>query len=247
MRETWGLEGLIWDDLAMLRMEEGDLDGAESALANEYRLWVLFRTPNPEYLDLRIAQLRLLQGKAGESLSWLKRAEIHSRKSPGSMMPHEREHDVALALEAARSGAGEALQAARRAWRWSAEWRQEALPAQSAQMVADVTQAELAGIYAEATGGGGRHRRMYSWRWREPSGEPAIRDSEPAGDERAAGAGARRVLMEWRSRTARWLNGGGGGEEPKEIGVLRARLAEIEIGAGLPVAVAEQMETRMWC
>jgi len=236
-----GVEGLIWDDLAMSRMEEGDLDGAESALANEYRLWVLFHTPNPEYLDLRIAQLRLLQGRASESLSWLKRAEIHSRKSPGSMMPHEREHDVALALEA-MGRRGEALQAARRAWRWSAEWRQEALPAQAAQMVADVTQAELAAIYARLAGGAEEHQEDVFLAV-EGSRAASLRYAilnRPVMRERL-GPEYRRVLMEWRSRTARWLNGGGGGEEPKEIGVLRARLAEIEIGAGLPEAVAERM------
>ncbi|HEY3439593.1 MAG TPA: CHAT domain-containing protein [Paludibaculum sp.] len=235
-----GVEGLIWDDLAMLRMDEGDLDGAEAALANEYRLWVLFHTPNPEYLDLRVAQLRLLQGRANESLSWLNRAEIHSRRSPGSMMPHEREHDVALALEAA-GRRGEALQAARRAWRWSAEWRQEALPAQSAQIAADVTQAELAALYARLAGGAEEHQEdvfLAVERSRAASLRYAILN-RPVVRERL-GLEYRRALMEWRSRTARWLNGGREGEEPKEIGVLRARLAEIEIGAGLPAAVAER-------
>lgn len=234
-----GVEGLIWDDLAMLRMDEGDLDGAETALANEYRLWVLFHTPNPEYLDLRIAQLRLLQGRAEESLSWLRRAELHSKKSPGSMTPHEWKHGEALALEAA-GRRGEAVQAARRAWMWSAEWRQEALPAQSAQFVADVTQAELAALYARLAGGAAEHQGdvfLAVERSRAASLRFAIMNRPEMRDR--LGPEYRRVLLEWRSRTARWLNGGGGGEEPKEIGALRARVAEIEIRAGLPAAMEE--------
>lgn len=76
------VEGLIWDDLAMLRMGAGDMDGAETALANEYRLWALFHTPNPEYLHRRVARLRMLQGRAAESLVWLQRTGFYARRSP---------------------------------------------------------------------------------------------------------------------------------------------------------------------
>ena len=233
------LEGLVWDDLAMLRMGDGDLDRAETALENEYRLWVLFHTPNPEHLHCRVARLRLLQGRASESLVWLQRAALYARRSPGSMTPHEREHDLALALEMA-GRRGEALQAARRAWQWSAEWRQEVLPAPSAQLSADVTQADLAALYARLAGGAAEYQEEVFLAV-EQSRAASLRHAllnRPAARERL-GPEYPRTLLEWRSGTARWLNEGGRGEEPKEIGRLRARLAEIEAKAGLPSPVLE--------
>ena len=232
-------EGLIWDDLAMLRMDAEDLAGAETALSNEYRLWALFHTPNPEHLEVRIARLRLLQGRAEESLTWLYRAEVHARRSPGSMTPHEWEHDVALALEAA-GRKGEALQAARRAWRWSSEWRREALPAQSAQLVADVTQGELAEHYAKLAGDDVEHRGevfLAVERSRAASLRYAILN-RPVMRERL-GPEYLQTLTQSRERTAQWINSGDMGREPTEIGKLRARLAEIETGAGLPPAIAD--------
>ncbi len=228
------VEALVWDDLAMMRMGAGDLAGAETALANEYRLWALFHTPNPEFLHWRIARLRLFQGRAEEALDWLKRAAGYARRSPGSMTPHWREHDLALALEMAGRRT-EALEAARRAWLWSVEWRQEVLPAQTAQLAADVTQADLAALYARLADGSARHQeevflaveqsRAASLRYALLN-RPAMRDR--------LGAEYTRTLMGWRSATARWLNGGQGGAEPAAIGRMRAKLAELEASAGLP-------------
>lgn len=241
----WAVEGLIWDDLAMLRMEAGDLSGADIALANEYRLWALFQTPNPEYLHLRVARLRMLQGRPNESLRWLRRAESQARRSPGSMAPHEREYDVALALEAV-GRRSEALRAARRAWLWGAEWRQDALPAQSAQLLADVTQAELAALYARLARGAAEHQEAVFLAV-EQSRAASLRYAilnRPVLRERL-GVEYQGTLMQWRNRTARWLNGGGAGEEPKEIGKLRATLAEIEVGAGVPAAAGEESGPRL--
>jgi CHAT domain-containing protein len=228
------VESLIWDDLAMMRMGAGDLSGAETALANEYRLWALFHTPNPEFLHWRVARLRLFQGRAEEALEWLKRAASHGRRTPGSMTPHWREYDLAVALEMAGRRA-EALEAARRAWKWSVEWRQEVLPAQTAQLAADVAQADLAALYARLADGSSRHQEEVFLAV-EQSRAASLRYAllnRPAMRQRL-GAEYTRTLMGWRGATARWLNGGEGGAEPATIGRLRARLAELEASAGLP-------------
>ena len=236
------VEALIWDDLAVLRMGAGDLAGAETALANEYRLWALFHTPNPEFLCWRVARLRLMQGRAEESLVWLERAAEQARRSPGSMTPHWREHDRALALEMA-GRRGEALEAARRAWRWSAEWRQEVLPTQSAQLAADVSQADLAALYARLADGAEEYQEevfLAVEQSRAASLRYAILN-RPVMRERL-GPEYLRTLMQWRSGTAKWLNGGGSGAAPKEIGRLSARLGEIEAGAGLAASSIEGVD-----
>ena len=120
-------ESLLWDDLAVARLNAGDLRGSESALANEYRLRALNHLPHQELLYIRLSQLRRAQGRAAEALAFGLRADELQRRTAGSFRPWVTGQEVAAGLLAGHRQA-DALRAYRSAWPLALEWQQEVLP-----------------------------------------------------------------------------------------------------------------------
>lgn len=157
----------LWDALAMIHMLRGDLAGAETALANAFRLVVLHKLPLRYVLCTRIGRLRLAQARPAEALAWIDRARAERSRASGPVIPWVLEQERAAVLAAANR-TEEARQAYRQAWRLAVEWRQDVLPAQSADLAADVSMAELSERFASlslatAQPGGGEAGIREAW------------------------------------------------------------------------------------
>ncbi len=132
----------LWDALAMIQMLRGDLEGAERALANEFRVVVLNKLRSRDFLYARMGRLRLAQSRAEEAVEWFERARKEQKGAASPAIPWVLAQERAAALAAA-GRTKEALGAYREAWRLGVAWRQDVLPVQSADVAADVS---LAGV-----------------------------------------------------------------------------------------------------
>jgi len=142
-----GLLALLWDDLAAFELSRRNLAAAEEALAQEFRIRLLFRPPHPEYGYIRAGRLRLAQGKPLEALAWFDRTDAARKTNPGPYLPWVGARDRGAALEAA-GRLPDALAANRQALRLALDWRQDSEPAFTLDMAADVSLADIASAHA---------------------------------------------------------------------------------------------------
>jgi CHAT domain-containing protein len=238
----------LWDALAMIEMLRGNLDAAERAIANEFRVVVLNKLNNRDFLFSRVGRLRLAQGRASDAVEWYNRARAEQRAAASPAIPWVLAQERAAALVAA-GRRSEGLEAYREAWQLAFEWRQDVLPAQSADLAADVSLASLSEEFASLL-----------------MAAPATRDGAAsareawAAVEQGRAAGLRRRSLR-RSSTLRGLNAdyiqllsklrqavvAGSAEERDAI---EARLTEMEARAGAgnadeTAAAAAEPETMM--
>jgi CHAT domain-containing protein len=141
------LLALLWDDLAAFRLNRQDLAGAEEALAQEFRIRLLFHPPHPEYAYIRAGRLKLAQGRPAEALAWFDRADAARKANPGPYLPWVGERDRGAALEAA-GRIPEALAASRHALRLALDWRQDRESPVIADMAPDISMADIATDHA---------------------------------------------------------------------------------------------------
>lgn len=145
----WQIQRHLWDDLFLWRLAAGDLEAAEAALANSYRLIVLHRLRDPRHFWLLAARLRLAQGRPGEALQYLHRASSGRQPQQASFNALELAV-VEVQAEFQMRGAAEALAVCRRVWPEVIRWRGTVLPSAATETAADVLLAQLADQYVKA-------------------------------------------------------------------------------------------------
>lgn len=220
----------LWDALAMIEMLRGDLNAAERAIANEFRLVVLNKQRNKDFLFSRVGRLRLAQGRAAEAVGWYDRARREQKSAASPAIPWVLAQERAAALVAA-GRTREGRDAYREAWRMALRWRQDVLPAQSADLAADVSLAGLSEEFASLSMAASRSH----------DGVAAVREAWAAVEQGRAAGLRRRTLR--RNSTLRGLSAeyiqllselrqrviAGRTEGREEI---EARLTEMEARAG---------------
>lgn len=185
----------LWDVLAMMRLQDGDLEGADEALANEFRLVVLHKLKSRDFLYARMGRLRLAQSRTAEAVEWFERARREQKSAASPAIPWVLAQERAAAL-AASGRAKQAVEAFREAWKMAMAWRQDVLPAQSADLAADVSLAGLSEQFASLS--------LTSL----PAGEAGGVSAEAwAAIEQGRAAGLRRMAMR-RQATLRRLDSG---------------------------------------
>ncbi|MBI5282350.1 MAG: CHAT domain-containing protein [Candidatus Solibacter usitatus] len=152
-RGDHAIEALLWNDLARERLGRGDLEGAEEAVANEYRLRSLFHLGHLEDSYTVLGRLRLAQGRPLDSLAAFQTAGRLGKERGGTGNPWANEFDEATALAAA-GRRDEAFRRLREAWKLALAWRAEMLPAQLTELSADVSLAELSTAMADTANAG---------------------------------------------------------------------------------------------
>ncbi|MBI5086585.1 MAG: CHAT domain-containing protein [Acidobacteria bacterium] len=150
-RRAYATEALLWNDLALVRLGQGDLGGSEEAVANEYRLRSLFRLGHLEDSFTVLGRLRLAQGRPLDALAAFQSAGRLRKVNVGQSNLWVNEFDRATALGAAGRG-DESFSALRGAWKLALAWRAEMLPAQLPELSADVSLSALATAIADAAG-----------------------------------------------------------------------------------------------
>jgi len=151
----WQVQRHLWDDLAQRRLDAGNTEQAEAALANSFRLVALHRLRDPQSLWMFVARLRLAQGRPEEAERWIERLlrDPGADQSPvNALQLATAEVEVALL----RRGAAAALAACRKAWPGVLRWRDTVLPEPAAERAADVAMTVLADYYASLAAGHNR-------------------------------------------------------------------------------------------
>lgn len=145
----WQVQRHLWDDLATRRLAAGDVNAAEVAVANSFRLAVLHRLPDPYSLWMLAGRVRLAQGKPREAMQWFRRLERASLKggTPVGVLDLAAAEARAASLTEGPSGG---LAVCRRYWPAVLRWRQSVLPEMTAETAADVEMTKLLDQYVAA-------------------------------------------------------------------------------------------------
>lgn len=160
----WKVQRHLWDELAEHALAAGQLELAEAAVANSFRILTLQRLTDPDSLWMLTGRLRRRQGRAEEALAWLRRVggSWAGRKNPVSALRLAAEEALA---EASAHGPGTALAICRKHWPRVVEWRRAVLQEPQVELACDVAMAELADLYAGAalSGQGAARGSVEAW------------------------------------------------------------------------------------
>jgi CHAT domain-containing protein/tetratricopeptide (TPR) repeat protein len=151
----WQVQRHLWDDLAQRRLDAGDTEQAEAALANSFRLVALHRLRDPQSLWMFLARLRLAQGKPEEAERWIRKL-VRDRGANESPINALQLATAQLEVEFQRRGPAAALAVCRKAWPEVLRWRNTVLPDSGAERAADVAMTVFADYYASLANGRNR-------------------------------------------------------------------------------------------
>lgn len=145
----WQVQRHLWDDLAAHALATGQIELADAAVANSFRLVTLHRLPDPGSMWMLVGRVRLAQGRPHEAIRWLERT---AQTGLAIGTPVSALHLASAWAEAAARAKGPkaSLRVCRNSWPEVIRWRQTVLADPQAEMAADVALAALLDQYVAA-------------------------------------------------------------------------------------------------